>query len=232
MDSFYELCQEKQIALIVDETYRDFVPPKRGPSHHLFSKPDWGSTLISLYSFSKSFAVPGHRVGAIIASKELLDDQISKVLDTMIICPPRAAQKTLEWAIADPGQVKWRQDRAAELDKKRELFSQVINAVNARLAERPTLPGADAPATWEIEGLGAYYAFLRHPYDYLSMDSLEIGEIFASKLGVICLPGSSFGQANSQHLRVSVSNVGEDDIRKLEDRLVELDTVIRDISDS
>lgn len=175
--------------------------------------------------------MPGHRVGAIIASKELLDDQISKVLDTMIICPPRAAQKTLEWAITDPGQVRWRQDRAEELLKKLKLFSEVINSANARLAQRPTLPGSNDPVAWSIEGLGAYYAFVKHPYQHLSMDSSEIGEIFASKLGVICLPGTAFGQANSDHLRVSVSNVGEEDIRKLEDRLVELDSVIREISD-
>jgi aspartate/methionine/tyrosine aminotransferase len=205
------------------------VPPAHGPAHNLFSREDWESTLISLYSFSKSYAVPGHRVGAIIASSELLEDQISKVLDTMIICPPRAAQKTLQWAIGDPDQKAWRQERADELAKKRKLFSEVINAVNARLADTPSLPASDSPSHWEIEGIGAYYAFLKHPYETLSMDSLEIGEIFARKLGVICLPGNSFGQENSQHLRVSISNVGEDDIRLLEDRLVALDGVIRDL---
>lgn len=230
LDSFYKLCKETNIALVVDETYRDFVPPGRGPSHDLFSKPDWGSTLISLYSFSKSYAVPGHRVGAIIASEELLEDQISKVLDTMIICPPRAAQRTLAWAIADEGQKSWRKDRAAELLHKLELFNQVVNSVNAALADRPTLPGSDAPAAWDIEGLGAYYAFLRHPYEYLSMDSLEVQEIFASKLGVVCLPGNAFGQVNSQHLRVSISNVGEEDIRRLEERLLALDTLIRELA--
>jgi len=175
--------------------------------------------------------VPGHRVGAIIASKELLEDEVSKVLDTMIICPPRAAQQTLTWAIADEGQKQWRKERAAELLHKLKLFSQVVNSVNAALAEHPTLPGAEAPAAWEIEGLGAYYAFLKHPYEHLGMDSLEIGEMFASKLGVICLPGNSFGQANSQHLRVSISNVGEDDIRRLEERLLWLDDVIRQLQD-
>lgn len=175
--------------------------------------------------------MPGHRVGAIVASKELLEDEVSKVLDTMIICPPRAAQQTLIWAITDEGQKKWRKERAAELLHKLDLFSQVINSVNAALAERPTLPGADAPAVWEIEGLGAYYAFLKHPYEYLGMDSLEIGELFASKLGVICLPGHSFGQANSKHLRVSISNVGEDDIKRLEERLLLLDNVIRESQD-
>lgn len=170
-------------------------------------------------------------MGAIIASEELLEEEISKVLDTMIICPPRAAQRTLVWAVADEGQKQWRKDRAAELLQKLKLFSEVINSVNSKLAERPDLPGSDSPAAWEIEGLGAYYAFLRHPYEYLSMDSLEIGEIFASKLGVICLPGHSFGQINSKHLRVSISNVGEDDIRLLEDRLLGLDTVIRQLQE-
>lgn len=231
LDEFYELCKEKKIALILDETYRDFVPPSRGPSHNLFSKPDWQSTLISLYSFSKSYAIPGHRVGAIIASVELLEQEVSKVLDTMIICPPRAAQQTLVWAIADESQKQWRKDRAAELLGKLKLFSEVINSVNARLAEQSSFLETGAPPTWEIEGLGAYYAFLKHPYESLGMDSQEIGEIFASKVGVVCLPGDAFGQVNSAHLRVSVSNVGEEDIRRLEDRLVALDTVIRQLQE-
>ena len=149
----------------------------------------------------------------------------------MIICPPRAAQQTLIWAIADEGQKKWRADRAAELLRKLGLFSQIINSVNSTLSQRSPLPGADSPPEWRIEGLGAYYAFIKHPYEYLSMDSLEIGEIFASKLGVICLPGYSFGQVNSKHLRVSISNVGEDAIRQLEERLLLLDELIRQLQD-
>jgi alanine-alpha-ketoisovalerate/valine-pyruvate aminotransferase len=83
LSSFAMLAKECGIALIVDETYRDLIPS--GPPHKLFgSTPiwDWRSNFIHLFSFSKSYCVPGHRLGAIIASPICLD-QINTVLDCM-----------------------------------------------------------------------------------------------------------------------------------------------------
>lgn len=227
LEAFFNLCQKTNIALILDETYRDFVPDALRPAHRLFSHPDWQSTLISLYSFSKSYAIPGHRVGAIIASSELLEDQISKVLDTMIICPPRAAQKTLDWAIPDSGQKAWRLQRAQELLDKGKLFVEVINAANSRLAERWDATKGDQPLVWEVNGLGGYYAFLKHPYGYLNLHAKDVGQALAKHTGTICLPGEYFGQMNSMHLRVSISNVGREGIRAFEDRLIALDDALR-----
>ncbi|KAJ4474385.1 PLP-dependent transferase, partial [Lentinula aciculospora] len=101
---FANLASEKGVALILDETYRDFIVEGRAP-HGLFSssvslssnptfQSTWRSTLISLYSFSKSYRIPGHRLGAITASPELLKE-IGKVLDTLQICAPRVPQLAL-----------------------------------------------------------------------------------------------------------------------------------------
>ncbi len=55
LQAFYELCKSRKIALIVDETYRDF-DGRTGAPHSLFQDPDWADTLIHLYSFSKAAA--------------------------------------------------------------------------------------------------------------------------------------------------------------------------------
>lgn len=82
LDSFYRLAKESGIALVVDETYRDFVPPSpsrapwagyRGKPHDLFDEPDWDETLVSLFSFSKSYKIPGYRLGGIVASRTVLE---------------------------------------------------------------------------------------------------------------------------------------------------------------
>ena len=88
--SFAVLAQERGIALVVDETYRDLIPS--GRPHTLFSSPrtspphasgwEWRANFIQLYSFSKSYCVPGHRLGAIIASPTFLA-QVHTVLDCM-----------------------------------------------------------------------------------------------------------------------------------------------------
>ncbi|KAJ7604498.1 pyridoxal phosphate-dependent transferase [Mycena polygramma] len=55
------LAHEKGVALIIDETYRDFITTKL-PPHALFSNPAWRTHLIHLFSFSKSYGVPCHRL--------------------------------------------------------------------------------------------------------------------------------------------------------------------------
>src|SRR5210317_975067 len=86
LQSFYELCRARGIALIVDETYKDFHSNAQRP-HGLLQNENWDSVLISLYSFSKTYRLTGHRVGAVIASPKKLKE-IEKFLDTVTICPP------------------------------------------------------------------------------------------------------------------------------------------------
>jgi aspartate/methionine/tyrosine aminotransferase len=65
--AFRDLARARGLALILDETYRDF-DARTGAPHDLFADPDWAEVLIHLYSFSKAYRLTGHRVGAIIAS--------------------------------------------------------------------------------------------------------------------------------------------------------------------
>ncbi|MDZ4134376.1 MAG: aminotransferase, partial [Paracoccaceae bacterium] len=77
--AFYDLARAHGLALIVDETYRDF-DSRPGAPHTLFTDPDWAETLIQLYSFSKAYRLTGHRVGAITAAPARLA-QLEKFLD-------------------------------------------------------------------------------------------------------------------------------------------------------
>jgi aspartate/methionine/tyrosine aminotransferase len=77
---FADLAREKGVVLLMDETYRDFVRPtdeedagKPGRPHALFERPDWRGHVVSVGSFSKSYKIPGHRLGYIVAGKEVLN---------------------------------------------------------------------------------------------------------------------------------------------------------------
>ena len=55
-------------------SYRDFLITTSSLTHHLFSPPaSWCSTPDHLFSFSKSYCLPGQRVGATITSQPLLN---------------------------------------------------------------------------------------------------------------------------------------------------------------
>ena len=48
---FAELARRNKVALVLDETYRDFVV--EGPPHALFADTEWREYLVHLFSFSK-----------------------------------------------------------------------------------------------------------------------------------------------------------------------------------
>ena len=65
--AFRDLARARGIALVIDETYKDFLASD-GPPHGLFAAADWADTVIQLYSFSKVYCLTGYRVGAVLAS--------------------------------------------------------------------------------------------------------------------------------------------------------------------
>ena len=65
--AFAALAQRRGLWLILDETYRDFLPEGQDRAHGLFTDPAWIDSVIQLYSFSKAYCLPGHRLGAVVA---------------------------------------------------------------------------------------------------------------------------------------------------------------------
>ncbi len=204
LKSFHDLCKARGLWLIVDETYRDFLAGDDAAPHGLFCDPDWRKTLVSLYSFSKAYAIPGHRVGAITASAGLLAE-IGKVLDCVQISAPRVPQLALPWAIE--ALRSWRQET-------RSTILARIEAFRAALQPFPE---------WRIDQIGAYFAYLRHPC--IGTPAVKVAEVLARELGILTLPGSYFGPGQEGHLRVAFANVGADTIAEFGRRLAAFDGV-------
>ena len=91
IEGFHRLAREAGLALVLDETYRDFLPGD-GPPHDLFAREDWDETLVQLYSFSKVYSLTGYRVGALVAGAGLLAE-VAKAADCVAICAPAIAQE-------------------------------------------------------------------------------------------------------------------------------------------
>lgn len=195
--AFLALARDAGIALILDETYRDFLPDGQPRPHALFRDAGWRDALIHLYSFSKSYAVPGHRLGAVVADPGVLAE-IAKVLDCVTICPPRAAQAAVAWAIE--GTRGWRAETRAAVNRRAALFAEAVAAA----------PG------WSVSAVGAYFAYVRHPFG-------GTAEAAAARLcaeaGVLALPGSFFGPGQEDHLRFAYPNVRDGDVAALAERL-------------
>lgn len=198
IEAFAALCRRRGIFLVVDETYRDFLPAGVNRAHGLFASDEWRGTVIQLYSFSKSYAVPGLRVGAVTADTRLVT-QLAKLLDCIQICAPRTAQSALSWAIE--GLRDWREANRADINRR-------IAAFRGALAGLPE---------WQIESIGAYFAYLRHPFE--GRPAAAVAERLAVERGVLCLPGPYFGPGQERHLRVAFANVGAQVLEGLKERL-------------
>ncbi|KAJ8085607.1 hypothetical protein PM082_004425 [Marasmius tenuissimus] len=202
ISAFASLASEHNIALILDETYRDFIVPKT-PPHTLLSSPTWRSTLIHLYSFSKSYRIPGHRLGCIATSPSLIT-QIIKILDTLQICPPRIPQL----ALSQSGLLE-------------ELRAD-IHGTAAQVARRHQLFREYLPKRWRIASQGGYYAFVRHPFP--GIGSEEVCKRLATEIGVVVLPGAFFGiteEEDDRWVRFSVANVDDGKVKRVCERLAE-----------
>ena len=169
---FSDLASKNAYWLILDETYRDFRPTPEAPPHRLFQSSEQRENLIQLYSFSKSYAIPGHRLGALLAPSGI-EGEVSKILDSLQICAPRIGQIALAWAI--DGMKQWRAENAADIAERGDTFRASMQAA----------------AGWEIISMGAYFAFVKHPF--VTRHDAEVAERLAREFGVLGLPGSFFG---------------------------------------
>jgi len=197
---FADLCRRTGRWLVLDETYRDFMPGE-APPHALFADPHWGAHVVHLYSFSKAYCVPGHRVGA-IAAGPALRQELAKVLDTMQICPPRAAQTALTWAIE--GLRDWRAGNRAIMAGRARAFAAAMAGLN----------------TWQVDALGGYFAYLRLPD--AAPDAMQAAERLAADQGLMGLPGPFFGPGQHRHIRLAFANAEAEAIARIPARLAGL----------
>jgi len=203
LSAFRNLARVKGIALIVDETYRDFHSGTGAP-HALFTDDAWDDTLIQLYSFSKAYRLTGHRVGAIVASEARLE-QVEKYLDTVTICPPQLGQHAALWGMKNLSQ--W---VSGERD---EILSRRASMENGF----PALEG------WTLLGCGAYFAYVRHPF---AESAADLAPRLVREAALLMLPGTMFrpedDASGARELRIAFANLDSDGIAEMFRRLADL----------
>jgi hypothetical protein len=197
LEGFFELCEEFGIKLILDETYKDFQMQQ--PPHKLFDFPDWGETLIQVYSFSKCFSLTGYRVGSIIAGKEVIE-AVTKIMDTIAICAPRIAQDAALYGLQN--LTSWVADKRDILARRSELFIKLFKENNIG---------------FELVSSGAYFAYVRHLYK--NKNAYEVAMELLDKENILSLPGTFFGPNQDRFLRLAYANITRKEITEVVDRL-------------
>lgn len=188
IEAFFDLALARGLALIVDETYRDYLPAQSAP-HGLFARPDWRRAFVQLYSFSKTYALAGYRVGSVVAGPEVIA-AVEKLVDCMAICAPRISQGAALYGLGHLGA--WAAEKRALMDGRRAALVEAF--------ARPDL-------RFSLVSCGAYFAWVRHPFG----DAPGVAEALAKRLAeeqnMLALPGSMFGPGHEAFLRLAFANV-------------------------
>jgi aspartate/methionine/tyrosine aminotransferase len=195
---FYELAREHNIALVLDETYKDFMPGE-APPHDLFTRADWRDVFVQLYSFSKAYSLTGYRVGSVAGGPAIMG-AIEKIMDCIAICAPRIGQEAALYGLGH--LAGWRAE-------KRDLMQDRTEAL--RTAFRATNSG------YQLVSSGAYFAWVRHPFS--GLDSVAVARMLATDHNLLCLPGSMFGPDQENYLRLAFANLEAGKMKEVVSRL-------------
>ena len=193
------LCAERGLLHISDEAYglfRHGDTPIWSPG----SASGSGGHTITLGSLSKSHGMAGWRVGWAVVPQGLMDE-LAKVQDTILICPPRLIQQAAIGALE--AEADWCRERIGGLKARR---AQVLDAL-----DQPGVP-------WQVLGPadGAFYGLLQLD-SALSSDAAM--ERLIREQRVALVSGSSFGLQGCC-LRLSYGMLNEADLGEALRRLV------------
>jgi aspartate aminotransferase len=180
LKAILDFSKEEGLYVISDESYEDLVYEKEHVS--VGSLEPEPSSVISVFSLSKSFAMTGWRAGYVVAGEKAIR-LLDRFIEHTLSCFPPFIQRASAYALRE-GSGSTRRFRE-ELRERRSLMERMMGRI-------PRLEFSRAE--------GAFYAF---PKFDAKINSLQFSRRLLDSTGVAVLPGSIFGPAGENHLRIS-----------------------------
>ncbi|MCF8228391.1 MAG: pyridoxal phosphate-dependent aminotransferase [Bacteroidales bacterium] len=193
------LALENNLTIITDEAYEYFVFDDH-KHFSIASMPEMKGRVISNFTFTKSYAMTGWRIGYLHASEEMIQ-QIKKAHIPFAICAPVVSQYAALEALKGPQDC---------IDEFRDHYFNARNLMCERLDRMSEIISYNKPG-------GSYLMFPRIN-DPRGKDSLAFCKDLLDKVQVSATPGIAFGPAGESHVRLSFC-VSEEMINKAFDRI-------------
>jgi aminotransferase len=194
-----ELALENNLMVVTDEAYEYFTYD--GYEHFsIASIPEMRRNVISCYTFTKTYAMTGWRVGYLHAHEEVIP-QINKAHIPLAICAPVVSQYAALAALEGPQDC---------VDRFRAHYRSARDLMCERLDRLDSVFAYQKPH-------GSYLMF---PMILLEegQDSTTFCKRLLKEGGVSTTPGIAFGPTGQGHLRLSFC-VPEEEINKAFDRM-------------
>jgi aspartate aminotransferase len=185
------LAAEHDLWIVSDEAYEDVIYEPN--VHHSIAAlvPEQAERIVSVYSFSKSHAMSGLRVGYIVTTSPLLHDRLPKLLR----CTINGVNSLAQWGALEAvtGDQSPLAAMRAEYAVRRDILISALSRIDG---VRPFAPR------------GAFYVWAeldRSLYERLGVaDADELSDRLAER-GIGSAPGSAFGEASADAIRFAYS---------------------------
>jgi aspartate/methionine/tyrosine aminotransferase len=183
MEGLVELCCKHDLWLLSDEVYDELIL-EDGLGHTAAAQFDGDGRVVTVYSFSKVYAMTGWRVGYAVAPRGLAAT-LRKLQEPLVSCPSTISQKAAEAALTGP----------------RRPFDEML-AVYKRRREVALAATATAGIT-AVRSQGTLYMLL--DISAWRGSSMDFALSLLEQRGVSVAPGSVFGPAGEGWLRISLA---------------------------
>jgi aspartate/methionine/tyrosine aminotransferase len=186
VEDVVRLCQKHDLYLLSDECYDEIV----FEGEHVSPASLWDDGhVISVFTFSKTYAMTGFRVGYVVTNQQLAD-VINKILEANMSCTTSLSQKAAEAALTGPRE---------PVMQMLEAYRRRRDAVDGLLREY---------GMWTTRPRGAFYAMA--DVSRSGLDSRTFAFQLLEEARVAVAPGTAFGQVARDMVRISLASADED----------------------
>lgn len=202
LEEVADFAVEYGLLVLSDEAYEKFV---YGDARHISmgSLNGMEKYVMTLHSFSKTYAMPGFRLGYACGPEEVVK-AMTKLHIFSTLCAPTVSQVAGIEALRGPQGAVERMRR--EYDRRRGLIIKRAREV----------PG------WScVEPQGAFYAFPN--VKAMGMKSLKVSEWLLREARVATIPGTEFGRMGEGFIRLSYATSYE----KIEKAMERIERVVK-----
>ena len=188
LKSLGELAVKHDLLILSDEVYEKFVYD--GQKHFsLASLPQFSNRIITVNSFSKTYAMTGWRIGYAVAPEELAE-AMGRLNGSTNSCTATMAQFAALAALK--GSQNCVTEMVEEFKKRRNVIIDGLSEIRQLSCKPPK---------------GAFYAFVNISKTHT--DSLSLSMKFLDGGHVATVPGSAFGSFGEGFIRIAYANSEE-----------------------
>lgn len=183
-EKIVEFCSDHNIIVIHDFAYADLVFDGYRPPSFL-QIPGAKDIGVEFFSLSKSYSMPGWRVGFCVGNREIVAAlrRIKSYLDYGMFQPIQIAS-----IIALNGPYKYVKEIVEIYRQRRDVLVDGLNRIG-----------------WAVEKpLGTMFVWARIPEEYRQMGSIEFSKMLIKKAKVAVSPGIGFGEYGDDYVRFAL----------------------------